>query len=324
VQYNGTGSFTYPVGNASYYRPVGLNLGGNGSGVTATYLNVLPYGNLVTPLQAVTYSECWDLTPLSTASGTVTLNWDGSKVSVGIPATASDLSPLQVAHYTGGQWISEGGAATGTWSAGSITSANTISTWSPFALGSTDKLAIPLPLRFLTIGASLQADGSRLVRWTVGEESRLKNYTVERSLDGRRFDSIGTVAANGSGSYTYVDVQAVKDGVVYYRVRGNDLDGQGKYSATVTVAQDGTEQAITVTPNPVVDQMKISFGSGMAGTYGMQLFTVNGRLVYRSEVSVAAGQAVTVGRPANLAPGMYLLQLSDGHNKVSTFKLMFK
>ncbi len=37
VQYLGTTAFTYPVGDATYYRPVDVNLSANGSGLTAAY-----------------------------------------------------------------------------------------------------------------------------------------------------------------------------------------------------------------------------------------------------------------------------------------------
>lgn len=58
VQYNGMGSFTYPVGNTSYYRSVGITLDGNASGLTATYFSsASPASPLTAPLQAVSQQE---------------------------------------------------------------------------------------------------------------------------------------------------------------------------------------------------------------------------------------------------------------------------
>jgi hypothetical protein len=324
VQYNGTGSFAYPVGSTSYYRSVGVNLSSNSSGMTAAYFaSGAPAGALTAPLQAVSGFEYWTLTPVSTANGTVRLNWDASKVSTGILSPAG-VAALQVAHLSGGSWVSEGGAATGTEVAGSVTSGNTVSAWSPFALGSTNASIAPLPLTFLDISAALLADGSRKVDWRTAAERQLKNYTVERSPDGRQFAGVGEVAATGAGSYSYIDAQAAGGKILYYRVRGNDLDAQPTYSRTVAVQLGRAGAGISIVPNPVKDQLTIIFSAGMGGRYAMDLLGVDGRIVYHADLRASDEQGLMLARPAGLAAGVYLARLVDENGKAFTYRLIFE
>lgn len=323
VQYNGATAFTFPVGDGVHYRPVAVNLGSNASGMTATYFrSAAPSGTLTGLLQNVSGYEYWTLTPVSTASGTVTLNWDASMVNPGIN-NAAGVVAVRVAHLSGGNWINEGGVGTGTPSAGTVTS-GTISTWSPFALGTTDAINAPLPLTFLGIEASLLSDGSRKIDWQVAAELQLKDYTIERSPDGQQFTGIGTVEATGAAAYTYTDVQAVAGKKLYYRVSGNDLDGKATYSRIATVQSGTAGGGISLMPNPVKDQLMVSFGSGMDGRYTLDLLSVDGRRVYHTDLQVSGNQVFTIARPANLARGMYVARFRDESGNVLTYKLLFE
>src|SRR5258708_8537215 len=158
----------------------------------------------------------WTLTPGSTGSGVVTLNWDAIKVGAGI-LNATGVAAVRVAHLSGGNWINEGGLGIGTTTAGTVIS-GVISTWGSFALGSIDAITAPLPLTFLGIEASLLPDGSRRINWQVATEQQLKDYTIERSLDGQQFVSPRTVVATRPPPYTYPDVHAVPAKTLSYRV----------------------------------------------------------------------------------------------------------
>src|SRR5258708_12170185 len=109
VQYNGAGVFTFPVGDGVHYRPVTVSLFSNATGMTATYFpSGAPAGTLTGLLQRISGYEYWTLTPGSTASGVVTLNWDAVKVGAGI-LNATGVAAGGGAHLSGGNWVHEGG-----------------------------------------------------------------------------------------------------------------------------------------------------------------------------------------------------------------------
>ena len=82
---------------------------------------------------------------------------------------------------------------------------------------------ITLPLELVYFKGSLQNDAT-LLQWETTNESNTSYFGVERSIDGRNFDGIGSVAAIGSSggpnkySYTDEDVNNLASSVIYYRL----------------------------------------------------------------------------------------------------------
>ena len=133
----GTGGFTFPVGIVQKYQPIAVNLTTNASGLLAQYVagdaGTGPFtvtGTEPFALSSYNTGEYWNLAPVSTAEGTVTLNWDNYQDSY-----AYSLPERRVANKVSGNWQNEGGTATGTTTAGGITS-NSISSFRLFTLGS--------------------------------------------------------------------------------------------------------------------------------------------------------------------------------------------
>jgi hypothetical protein len=144
VQKEGTGAFDFPVGDGTRYQKISTNLTANGTGIVVKYNasdagsgTFATTGASATPLVSYNTQEHWDISPLSTATGTVTIYWDDYK----IPAL-TDVNVLKVAHKSGSNWLNEGGTGTGNTSAGSVTSSS-LSTWSPFTLGQVSGCTTP-------------------------------------------------------------------------------------------------------------------------------------------------------------------------------------
>jgi hypothetical protein len=71
------------------------------------------------------------------------------------------------------------------------------------------------------------------------------------------------------------------------------------------------EKALRVYPNPVTTTLNIAFGH--SGNAKLSLYTVDGRLVQTTQLSVTAGQIHSVN-VNQLKPGLYYLEVfySDG------------
>ena len=177
----GTGSFTYPVGDGIRYEQVKVAASANAKGIEVKYIpddaGAAPFGTTgasSTPLQYYNAKEYWNINPVSTAAGTVTVYWNGYN-NVGITNT----SHLAVAHKYGGYWLNEGAVdVTGTITAGHVTSAS-MNTWGPFTLGSLSSLST-LPLTWLSISSILNANKQALISWQVNEWNVVA-YQVEKA-----------------------------------------------------------------------------------------------------------------------------------------------
>ncbi len=263
----GTGSFTFPIGNTTKYQPVTAALSANNTGLAARYFAadagfgaMTNGGTEATALTAYNTREYWDVSPLTTATGTVTVYWDGTNDTFFYA-----LPQRRVAHKAGGNWLNEGGTSTGANLAGSITS-NSIGTWGSFAVGS---IGMILPLQWLSLNGTVNTQKQAALSWQV-QEQYVARYQVEKSADGRSFSVLGSVNSKGNGINDYNYTEALPlSGIAYYRIHQWDIDGHSSYSAIVKLSTAKVD--ISIYPNPVKDKAVI------AGVEpGMQVRLLNG------------------------------------------------
>ncbi|MEJ7610620.1 MAG: T9SS type A sorting domain-containing protein [Ferruginibacter sp.] len=307
----GTGPFVFPVGDAARYQPVGVNLTANGSGLQSLYAaadaGTAPFtGTGASPMPLLYYNkeEYWNLTPLTTATGTVTINWDNYK-NPGITA----VSDLRVAHRYSGAWVNEGGTGTGTTGAGSITSAS-LSGWSPFTLGSISTLST-LPVQLLYFTGVHKNDGNEL-RWESADATGAATYTLERSTDAIHFSTLQTfmISASAGKQYRYPDALG-SVGTKYYRLKITDHDGKFSYSHIVKLSADNF-QAVTVYPNPATAYIDLSVNK--SSLLGSEAYIVDGagRVVQVILLRSPQVRAIT----GSLAKGFYSIKFNDGSNTI--------
>ena len=111
--------------------------------------------------------------------------------------------------------------------------------------------SVTLPVTLVSFTAFYK--GSQVdVNWATATEINNDYFNVERSLDGKNFETIGTVdgAGNNQGyrNYNFVDPSALT-GLVYYRLKQVDFDGTSTYSFIRVVSILSSEQII-VYPTP--------------------------------------------------------------------------
>lgn len=298
----GTGSFSFPVGDGIKYQKVDVNPTANGTGIRVKYNaadsgtgTFTTGGTEATALVSYNTNEHWDITPLSTATASVTIYWDGYK-----DAYLYEVNQRKVAHLTGGNWLNEGTTGTGTTTAGSVTS-NAVNTWSPFALGS---ITTVLPLRWLNVTGKLNSQKQAVLNWQV-QETNVTNYNIEKNNDGINLNSIGNVVSKGDGTnnYSFTDATALK-GTGYYRIKQIDRDGRTSYSAIIRLSNllIGT---LMVYPNPAKDEVSIS--GATIGSIAI-LKDINGKLLQQISITQSA---FTIDM-SKYNSGVYILKTNTG------------
>lgn len=298
----GTGIFSYPVGDGTKYQKLDVNPTANATGIRVKY-NVADAGagtfttSGTEPVALVSYNtqEYWDITPISTATGTVTIYWDGYK-----DVFINPVNQRKVAHLTGSNWLNEGTIGAGTTASGSVTS-NPISTWSPFALGAVTTV---LPIKWLSVNGNLNNQKQTILNWQV-QETNVANYFIEKSTTGRTFTIIATISSKGDGTNNYNFTDAtVLSGVGYYRIKQIDRDGRSSYSTIIKLSNQQIS-ILEVYPNPVKDMVSIS-----GATIGRKaiLTDISGKLLQQINVTQSA---FTIDM-SKYNSGIYLLKTNDG------------
>lgn len=90
-------------------------------------------------------------------------------------------------------------------------------------------------------------------------------------------------------------------------------------------SSDGMLESITVYPNPVVDELKISFRSSQRSTAVISFFNNIGKQVFKLETDVESGNnIISIDiKSKSIEPGVYFVQLFSD-NQTITRKLIVK
>jgi hypothetical protein len=187
-------------------------------------------------------------------------------------------------------------------------------------------VAGPLPVTITTVAATrnTSVNNEVTVSWKVESETNMNNYEVEYSADGSNFSSIATIAPNsnnGSGAYSFLNKKATA-AEHFYRIKANSIGGLVQYSAIVKVAgiKASANSSISVYPNPVVNKkMNVQFVNQAEGNYQVSLFSNNGALVYKNNVTVNSSNLVKVlPLHDNVAAGNYQMIVTDAAGNTKT------
>ena len=176
----------------------------------------------------------------------------------------------------------------------------------------------PLPVeltRFEVVAAGLDARLS----WTTASEKNNAYFEVQRSLDGKQFETIGKRTGQGSTQaktdYAYLDAGAgrlLAGQPIYYRLRQVDYDGQEAFSPVrVVTFGPAATTAVALYPNPTAQNPTVTLDlTGLpAGAYQVQVRDLTGRLLQQQ--TLAGGQR----HPLAVQPlpmGSYLVTVHGG------------
>ena len=332
-------SFTFPVGQGSFYRPITLNLTEHKAASLYTAVQTegnpsrtLAAGNGLgtAPLARVSTKRYYTVTSLNTTpgnfTGTITLSF-GAEDYVNVPSNPDFvIAKRDATGPSANQWTNLGrfgntgtdSGAGGPSTAGTLTSA-LFSDFSDFVLGaqngqsSTNAMAAinPLPVELTTFSALRQASNAVAVKWATASEKNSARFEVERSLDGREFAVVATATARGNSAtatvYAILDKTAPA-ATLYYRLRQVDLNGTAVHSPVVVIAGTGVAGKSLLYPNPT--RSSIHFFVEVATPYRVLNQLGQGLMHGTTE----SGTATIVLNA--LAPGLYFLELQTANGRV--------
>lgn len=312
VKKNGTTDFTFPVGDNSYLRSAAVSNLSLSSEINCKYFTPTSNTiNLMSPLVQVKANEYWQIDKVSGGTAQITLNWDHSKV----PMDNVLVSEIVVAHYTGGNWTDAGGTASGNVSTTGTVTSNATGTFSPFTLG---YKAFPVPLKLISFTGE-RSGGITYLKWITENEENVSHFEVQRSYDAVAFNTIGTVSGRNRGQREQYDLQdhIALQGLAYYRLRSIDRDGKFSYSRVIVVSDNSITGGSFVVINPVRTALTIINRTGREGQFGYSLYNMTGQQIINGTISMTASGGAVLPLPAQIAKGLYILELKNADTKFS-------
>ena len=179
-------------------------------------------------------------------------------------------------------------------------------------------LGSPLPVNFIGLVANRENNNAEL-KWDVTDEVNVREYVVERSVNGSNFTMVGEVPAKGKSIYTYTNYN-IPATTVFYRVRSIDQDGRSKYSGILRLkGSTSYGEGVKVYPVPANDEITIEHGKLQRGA-SIIITTLDGKSL--RTINPVDGASHTPVNISSMSRGMYFLRIDDGTGDVQTVKLI--
>lgn len=191
-----------------------------------------------------------------------------------------------------------------------------VSKFSPFSIGF--GYASILPLHLLTFTAALHGPDA-LLHFTLADANNLKQFEVEHSTDGQRFNRLATIGYNGGTDYHYRHAK-LPAGVHYYRLKMVEKDGRSSYSKVEVLMVNTNQTLITgLMHNPIQGgQAVVKLFSASNQDAEVRVIDMAGRTLLRQKLLLQTGYNQPSLSLMLLPSGMYkmLIRTRDGVEKV--------
>jgi hypothetical protein len=267
--------------------------------------SAISFETLRTAAGATNYTLRSSLDAYVSDLGTGTVSTNQSAVSVSLPLAFSSLSAA--VSFRLYPW---GGSSSGNFRVDNLLLRGSVST------------ATVLPVRLLSFTGKRLQTGARL-EWATATESGNAGFTIERSVDGRRYEPVATIpsAATGGNSnsvlhYGYDDPSLPAAGA-WYRLRQTDLDGRQTLSASMRIGAKSAAGLVATVLSTSGD-LRINIETTAPGRHLLQLYGADGRLLGERVVGINAGLQSVQWPMAGQGAGIYFLRVTATATSAST------
>lgn len=179
-------------------------------------------------------------------------------------------------------------------------------------------VVVPVTLSDFTVQKVLN---SAKLSWSTEQEINSSLFIIERSADGRNWETLTTLNAAGNSSrrldYFILDHTPFR-GLNYYRIKTVDIDGKSAYSVVRAVSMT-KDAAMIVSPNPAKDFISVNYLRTNNGPITVTLIDANGKTVIQTKTT----ESIIRLDLRNIGKGTYLVYVIDG-DSVSSEKVLIQ
>ncbi len=334
------GSKVYPFGVAGSYIPFTFNITGAmanasayvevstratassnnqpwASGVSHMYSPNVPYTDGSIP---AVIDRWWQVNNSHAVTANATFSYRGSE---------NTLNPLYNngmigAQYWAGGWLPDnanlGSAAAVTSGVGSVTASN-LSTFGPWVLTS---LLSPLPVELISFEGTCSGDEITL-NWCTASESNSDYFSVEQSINGVDFISVGNVAGAGTSGekhcYQY-KTAAMSDGIHYFRLRQTDKNSRSETFQIISVAACDSRQDHILIASDGGKEFGVLYHASSDQSLDVAIHNTLGQLVEARTIRVAKGYNNVRVDAGNLPEAVYYVSVFNASQPLITKKIV--
>jgi photosystem II stability/assembly factor-like uncharacterized protein len=179
-----------------------------------------------------------------------------------------------------------------------------------------------LPITWKNFSGEIYNNNQILLNWSTETEINCDRYSIERSVDGKKYQSIGTVSGKGNTNipqyYRLIDDHP-NHGINYYRIKQIDYDGSSNFSKTISVTFKGMSSDFVFFPSPL-NQGQVLHVDHSYSSLEITVFDDLGRIVLKDKLSSGQQSLDT----KKLKPGSYFIQMDNLNGLIKKYKLIIQ
>lgn len=189
-----------------------------------------------------------------------------------------------------------------------------------------------LPVSLVDFKGLYKNEGDVELTWVTNFEQNSDRFDVERSLDGLKWEIVGTIKTGANSvvkkNYQYIDKvgrNTVNKKDIYYRLRQVDMDGRESRSRILIVRVYNTRslKMVSVSPNPAKNDIAVNVQLNENSYIVMKVLSSNGAEVLRKSAKAGAGNnSYLMEGTSNLKPGLYVLEVTINSKERMIVKLI--
>jgi len=172
------------------------------------------------------------------------------------------------------------------------------------------------PIKLTSFTGRLVTDNSVNLDWASAMEFNSYKYEVQRSADGRNFETVGTIDASGNSNtpvkYNFTDKVPLA-GAYFYRLKQVDVDNFTEYSKVVYInSKKGAGIITRVFPNPFTSEIQLIGATSADMTPGnIKVFNITGQLV---NFRIVGANAIAIDDSS--PKGLYIIKVKEQQFKL--------
>ena len=183
----------------------------------------------------------------------------------------------------------------------------------------------PLPVSLIDFSAACDGKNKIGLRWSTASETNNDYFMIEKSMDGKNFESFANVDGAGNSTslvnYGYTDMHPYKS-VTYYRLKQVDFSGVSEHSKIISSEkcfEDNTLLSVWVENN----QMHLLINNQSLSGYAARLFDMQGRVVRSKLFHLDNGIFEEVINVSGISRGVYSLSILN-EDEILSSKLIIQ
>ena len=153
---------------------------------------------------------------------------------------------------------------------------------------------VTLPVKFNSFTVSHKGSNN-LIQWSTSEEMNAKDFTVEKSIDGKNWNNLVVIKANGNtnynSDYSFSD-NNINAPVYYYRIKETDITGGLTYTSIKSITTNQESQLNITISSMGNNKILLQFSSEIKGAIAINYISLSGQIVAKQQINNPAAQQI--------------------------------